>query len=89
MSTSYGGATVQFPGLKPVGSGTTDGVLDISHVRRSRTLEFADGARRRLSSRERSHLLTLSKKWHRKGKYDRKLGRWVHPFNTLSYESYC
>lgn len=82
MSTSYGSATVQFPGFKPVSSGTTDGRLDISYRRRSRSLEFADGSRRRLSKRERSRLLTLSKKW-RTGR--RRNGR-VYSFNTLEVE---
>ncbi|MBP6858577.1 MAG: hypothetical protein KBC33_01960 [Candidatus Pacebacteria bacterium] len=87
MSTTYGGATVQFPGFKPVRSSTTDGVLDISHRRRPRSLEFTDGSRRRLSKRERSQLLTQSRKWHRQRYVGD--GRWVYPFNTLECECYC
>ena len=84
MSTSYGSATVQFPGFKPVQSGTTDGALDISYRRRSRSFKFADGTRRRLSKKERSRLLTMSRKWHYQDK-----GRMGYPFNTFSREHYC
>ncbi len=81
MSTSYGTAVIQFPGFKPVKSGTTDEQLNISFRRMSRTVEFIDGTMRRLSKRERSRLFTLAKKWNRKRRpYD---GAEAQPFNTL------
>ena len=85
MSTSYGHATVQFPGFKPAQFSTTDGVLDGSKQMKGRTLGFTDSTRRRLSKRERSRLLTLSRKWGRR--YDSRR-RLVYAFNTFDHESY-
>lgn len=89
MSTSYGSVVVQFPGFKPLRSGTTDGILGISHWLSGRTLGFTDGTRRRLSKQERSRLLTLAKKWNRGRRHRRKSGRSMMPFNTLKVEHYC
>lgn len=92
MSTSYGHATVAFPGFPPVtGNTVNDRVLfanyhwgyKVESFLPVRTLKFADGTKRRLSKKERSRLLTLSRKWNKHGQWDYTQNKRHRPFRTI------
>lgn len=90
MSTSYGTATVVFPGFPAITMKTVNaqilfpfwGGYKISSFLPKRTVKLVDGTKRRLSKKERSQLRTLSQKW------SSKRGR-KRPFRTLHEEDYC
>ena len=69
MSTSYGSAIVALPGLPPIRFETIDGCLccrgyhSYPRFLPTRTIISASGAKLRLSRKQRSRLITNSKKW--------------------------
>jgi len=82
MSTTYGYASVAFPGFPPLTVSTVEGYAMFRQVPwgyrpvtflPNRTEKFA-GKRRRLSRAERSRLRTLAKRWS-KGRHFRTLHR--------------
>jgi hypothetical protein len=92
MSTTYGTATIAFPGFMPIIVETIDGRITFGRVRGSwkrthlpsRNEKCADGKKVRLSKKERSRLLTLSKKWS--GRSIWKGDKRVYPFRTIHRE---
>ena len=92
MSTTYGSATIAFPGFIPIIVETIDGRIAFGRVRGrsnrsalpSRNEECANGTRLHLSKKERSRLLTLSKKWSKRSSW--KGDKRVYPFRTVHRE---
>jgi hypothetical protein len=93
MSTSYGIATVAFTGFSSMTFNTVnDEILfpdfhwgyKISCFLPRRTVKLANGTKQRLSKKERSSLLTLSRKWNKYRGWKQK-----RPYRTLREENFC
>jgi len=82
MSTVHGSAKIAFRGFPPISVRTVEGEIVFHNYwgesfHPKRKVVFADGSKRRLSKKERSCLLTLSRKWGKR-----------HPHRTLCKVSY-
>ncbi len=97
MSTTYGRATVVFPGFSAITVDTVDQRILFApfhwgyrqaHFLPQRNVRFSNGKKRRLSKKERSQLMTFSRKWNKHGEWDPATRRYQRRYRTLGEEEY-